>query len=234
MKKLAVMLLAVAFCAGAANADTLVFSGATYDAFITTPVAVGDGSESLLGFELYLVNTTGDSGFDASAFDGEEFGYTGFTGVMHQHYSTQLQPTTPNTDSAQFATSIDTHFAFATGDMLIVSSPTEDVASAGTSDEASDAPPPFDTWGSTDFGNSLTGIFAVDAASTLTLAYFVVADPGEPLQQVAFGTGLVNANFFMSGTSGGEILEFGIGVPEPATMGLLAIGGLGALIRRRK
>ena len=169
MKTLRGTLMAVLVLAmtAAAAGDTLVFSGATYDAFITTPVSVGDGSESLIAFELYLVNTTGDAGFDASAFDGEAFGYTGFTGVMHQHYSTTLQPQTPNTDSAQFASSIDTHFVFATGDMLIVSPPTEDVDGAGTSNEASDAPPPFNAWGSTDFGNHLTGIFAVDAASTL-------------------------------------------------------------------
>jgi len=233
MKKLAVMLLAVALLAGAANADTLVFSGVRYNAFITTPVVLG-GAENLLGFSLRLVNKTGDNGFNASAFDGVAFGYTGFTGVMHQHYSAALAPSTPTLDSVQYANNIDTHFAFLTSAMLIVNAPSENVAGAGPSAQASTAPPPFDMFANTDFGNKLTGTFAVTANANLTLAYFVVKNPGMPLGVVATG-GLVNANFFMSGTKGGEVISFKIGgVPEPATMGLLAIGGLGALIRRRK
>ena len=80
MKRLAVMLLATALLAVTAQADVLLLSGARYDAFITDPVPVGNGSEGLIGFTLYFVNTTADAGFDAGSFDGVYFGYTGITG----------------------------------------------------------------------------------------------------------------------------------------------------------
>ena len=92
---------------------------------------------------------------------------------------------------------------------------------------------PFAPFAAVSFGSFLTGVFAVDAAPVFDLAYIVIEDPGQPLQLVA-SDGLVNVDLFVSGTKGGEIFDFQIGVPEPATMALLAIGGLGALIRRRK
>ena len=241
MKKFLVMLLAVGFMAGAANADILLTSGPSYDVFITDPVAVGDGSESLIAFDLYFVNTTGNAAFDASAFDGVAFGYTGITsGVhnagtgLHNQYSPALQAQTATLDGT-YPTVIDTHFSNVLANMLVVTSPSELNFDMGPSLEAVDVPAPFDAFGATDFGSQLTGTFALPAAPSLTLAHIVVADPGLPLAGVAFGTGLVSLDFFLSGTSGGDVLLLDIGaVPEPATMGLLAIGGLGALIRRRR
>ena len=129
MKKLTVMFVAFGLMFSVANADVLLFSGASYDVFITDPVAVGDGSESLISFDLKLVNNTGDAGFDASAFDGVAFGYTGITsGVfnagtgLHQQYSTVLQPTSPTLDG-NYATATDTHFLDVVANMLVVTPP---------------------------------------------------------------------------------------------------------------
>ncbi|MHC4562705.1 MAG: PEP-CTERM sorting domain-containing protein, partial [Planctomycetota bacterium] len=68
------------------------------------------------------------------------------------------------------------------------------------------------------FGDNLTGSMAiVNVGATWDIAQVVTNDVGS-----------VSMNFFLSGVGGGEV------IPEPATMGLLVIGGLGALIRRRK
>ena len=247
MKKLFVMLLAVGLCAAAANADILLTSGPTYDVFITDPVSVGDGSESLISFDLVIVNNTGDAGFDASAFDGfSAFGYTGITsGVfnagtgLHNQFSTVIQPTSPTLDGF-YATATDTHFLvnMAVEAPIVVTAPFEIPADIGPSLEASDAAPPYDSLpfgAAAGFGSQLSGIYAVTAVPSLSLAQIVIRDPGLPLAAVPFGTGLVSLDFFISGTKGGDIMFFDIGaIPEPATMGLLAIGSLGALIRRRR
>ena len=231
MKRIAVMLLVAAVFAGTANADILLFSGARYDVSITDPVAVGDGSENLIAFTLMFTNNTGDAGFDAGSVDGVYFGYTGITGSLHQEYSPALSPTSPTSDNT-FASAIDTHFAQVAGDMLVVSPATEDT-DVLPSTEPPLTPAPFDAFVATSFGSFLTGVFAVDSAPVFELAYIVIVDPGQPLQLVTADP-LVNVDLFVSGTKGGEIFDFMIGVPEPATMSLLAIGGLAALIRRRK
>ncbi|HDZ19885.1 MAG TPA: hypothetical protein ENH80_15475, partial [Phycisphaerae bacterium] len=106
MKKFATLLLALGLMVGAAEADFKVFDGAVYDVFITDPVSVGDGSESLLSVVLRVENKTGLPGFDVMSFDGvtPEFGYTGITGKLHQHYSAGLVPSTPTQESAAYTT----------------------------------------------------------------------------------------------------------------------------------
>jgi len=244
MKKITLVALAFGLMAGVAQADVLLFSGAVYDVVITDPVAVGDGSENLISFDLKLLNTTGNPVFDASAFDGVAFGYTGITsGVfnagtgLHNEYSPALQATTPTLDG-QFPTAIDTHFLDLLGNMLVIAAPSELNADMGPSAEAVTVLPPFDVFGATDFGSQLTGTFALTAAPSLSVAQIVIRDPrgaGETLAGVPLGAGVVSLDFFMSGTGGGETFLFDIGViPEPATMSLLAIGGVAALIRRKR
>ena len=245
MKRFAVMLLAAALLTGVASADTLVYTGTVYDAFITDPVAVGDGSESLIGFTLYFVN----KGDVSKAFDTfDDVSNPLFTGItagalgsgLHQHDSTLLGSFSPTLSNPNYATAIDSHFLVLDGNLLNVQAPNEDRLVAPSA-EASDAGIPFDGFGDTSFGTHMGGAFADSTAAgvgTRNLAYLVVQDPGLPLVGVAYGDALsVVDNFYLgSGPGGGEVVQFGIGVvvPEPATMGLLAIGGIAALIRRRK
>ena len=244
-QKLLVAAMAVAVCAGAAQADILLTSGPIYDVFMTDPVAVGDGSEDLVAFDLKIVNTTGDAGYDASEFDGVTSGYTGITsGVfdwgpgLHQHYSTSLQASTPTLDGT-YPTAIDTHFNDVLANMLVVTAPSETVADIGPSAESSDASSPFDLFANTDFGSQLTGTFAAPAAASLSLAQIVIKDPGGPIGALVFGNGLVSLDFFISGANGGQAVQMGLGFligpdpAEPATMGMLVMGAV-AVLRRRK
>ena len=231
MKRLAVTLFAAALLAATAQADVLIFSGARYDVVITDPVVVGDGSENLIAFTLKFVNSTGDAGFDAGSVDGVYFGYTGITGELHQEYSPALSPETASADNT-FASAVDTHFAQVAGDMLVVSPATEDNGVL-PSTEPPLTPAPFDAFAATSFGTFLTGTWAVNALPTFELAYIVIADPGGPLQFMPFGAGQVHLDLFVSGVKGGEIFQFDIGVPEPATLGLLSIGAMAFLRRRR-
>jgi hypothetical protein len=244
MKRIAVMLLAAALLTGVASADIQVYTGTVYDAFITDPVAVGDGSENLIGFTLYFVNKDVVS----KAFDTfDDVSNPLFTGItagalgkgLHQHDSTLLGSFSPTLSNPNYATAIDSHFLVLDGNLLNVQAPNEDRLVA-PSLEASDAGVPFDGFGDTSFGTHMGGAFADSTAAGVSprnLAYLVVQDPGLPLTGVAYLDALsVVDNFYLgSGPGGGEVLQFGIGVlPEPATMSLLAIGGIAALIRRRK
>ncbi|MHC4563530.1 MAG: PEP-CTERM sorting domain-containing protein, partial [Planctomycetota bacterium] len=70
------------------------------------------------------------------------------------------------------------------------------------------------------FGDNLTGSMAiVNVGATWDIAQVVTNDVGS-----------IEAFFFLSGVTGGEIIQ--IPIPEPATMGLLTLGGL-ALLKRR-
>ena len=214
-----------------------MFSGAVYDAFITTPVPVGDGSESLIGFTLYFVNKAdGSKAFDTFD-DVSNPAFTGITGELHQHEG-PLFSDFSETLTGNFATAIDSHFLVQDANLLSIVAPNETYGVA-PSLEGTDALPPFNGPGfwDTSFGSHMGGAFADNASigvSPRNLAYLVIRDPGQPLVGVAYGAGLVDNYYLATGPGGGEVVQFGIGVPEPATMSLLAIGGVAALIRRRK
>ena len=248
MRNVTLTVLAVLVLAGAAGADTMVLSGPVYDVFITDPVPVGDGSESLIGFTLYFVNTTADTGYGFDTFD--DVSLPAFTGIsagplaqatgggLHQHDSTLLGSFSPTLSNANYSTAIDSHFLVTDGDLLNIQAPNE-TRLVNPSAEASDAAPPFDDFADTSFGNHMGGAFASNSSigvTTRNLAYLVVRDPGGPLvgRPYADPLALVDCYFLATDPKGGQSLPFSIGTPEPATMSLLAFGVLTALIRRRE
>ena len=248
MKRFGVMLLAAALLTGVASADIQVYSGSTYDAFITDPVPVGDGSEGLIGFTLYLNNKSGDAANNMDVYDDQstptqilgEGPFSGLTGEFHQHDAPGFGSFTPTLDVANYATAIDSHFLVLTPNLLVISAPGE-TRNVAPSLEASDAPVPYNAFGETTFGDYMGGAFANNlwgGGTQTDLAYLVIRDPGMPLTGNVFGAvdNVVDSFFLATGTgSGAEEVRFGIvPIPEPATMGLLAIGGVAALIRRRR
>jgi hypothetical protein len=234
MKKIACLLSAVLMLAGAAQAEILVFSGTSFDVLITDPVPVGT-TGSLIGFDLVIRNTTGDSAMNPSGLMAmtNSLGDMGFFGDFHQYDWTMVGITSPDATNATFATALDTHFTFTSTQVVTAVAPAEDSGLAASAE--------VPAMGVYSFGSFLTGGVALvggNASTDWTLAHFVVADPGQPLTGGAFGAegAAVDAFFQIAGQGGSkENLSFSIvPIPEPATMSLLAAGGIAALIRRRK
>ena len=235
-----------------ANADITVFSGSIYDVVITdpTPVGINPAGENLMGSMMSIVNKTGLSGYDPAGFNGNSWAesnpsapdgpdYTGITGAFHNQYLV-MDGTSPTLDDPDFATTIDTHFNLLSGDVLFVGfGPSEtNNLPAGPTAEPFDATGPWAAFAMTDFGDRVYGNFAVNGG---TLAD--VDGDGDPttwqfLYIVAPTDSIVTMDFFVTGGVSGFEGEDVSGsfpvVPEPATMSLLAIGGIGALLRRRK
>ncbi len=209
----------------------MFFSGSIYDGYYSDPLPVGDGSEDLVGYTVTIVNTSGDDAKNPSTVDAEPqyFGYTGISGVMHQHYSDELSADSPMQSDA-YATAIDSHWLVDESEIIWVTQPYEDVGFLPSS-EPTDMAPPADEFADTSFGTYLRGIWAVmgaegTASPTRDVAYIVVP-----------AGGMFSVDMFVTGPGGGETVtgERVIGVvPEPATMSLLALGGLAILKRSRR
>lgn len=176
--------------------------------------AVDDGGvpvAGLAGYSGYTVSLVTDTaGQPAGAWDG------GFFGPMNQIKAFGALSTPTMTNAAFLAGDIgkDSHFLLTDAQIIVPS------GGAPTEDGGAVAP------GS--LGTFLTGIFAIDNAArqdTLPFAYLVIPDG----QQV----------HMLGGTSdpAGQTLfpiDLWIGIPEPASLILLGLGGLGVLVRRRR
>jgi len=251
MKKLASLLCVTVLltAAAAANADIQVYAGSIYDVYMTVPVPVGanPAGEALFGVEIKVVNISGDSDYDPAGFNGSSDPYTGFTTPVeagfHQQEITGLVATAVlDGPPSNIATAIDTHFNFYAGDILSVDPPGDpdpgapsETTNLAASVEPVDATGPFGGFATVSFGDRMFGTFSVIGGAAAD-----VDGDGDPttwnLLHIAAKWGTqVHMNFFMTGVKGPEIIvgDFNI-VPEPATMGLLAMGGVAALLRRRR
>ncbi len=233
-----------------ASADQVVFSGAIYDVVITDPVPVGanPAGENLMGFMLKIVNTTGNSDFDPAGFNGNTPvesnpgspsgpTYSGITGVFHNQFLVMDGTSATLESPVEFTTDIDTHFNFLSGDVLTVGTGPSETNNlpAGPTAEPFNATGPWAAYAMTDFGNRMYGNFAVNGG----VAANVDGDGDPTVWELAYIAAplhsIVTMDFFATGIGGGEdIAESFPVLPEPATMSLLAIGGIGALLRRRK
>ena len=241
----------------ASSAEIVVYSGAIYDVVIedVPQIDVGvpnPGGENLIGFMLKIRNKSGDPRLNPTGFDGATGTRLGFYTVepeLHQqHLPYTTTPTLDQVYGNTVATQIDTHFNFMAADVLFVGTAPSETNNLATSVEPVDATGPDAGDVRTDFGNRLFGNFAllgeggvipdIDGdgdPTTWELAWFAV--PGHPLEGPPYSIQTtIYMNFFVTGLDPGEVIvgEFTVPIiPEPATMSLLALGGIGALIRRR-
>ena len=206
---------------GTAQGDQLISSGAIYDVYMTEGYDVG---QWLKAYDITVVNTTGDVGFDPHTFDGVSSGHTGIVSAVdysipwafHQHYSSMLGWFSPTDTSLEYATIIDTHFTNAGENPVIVSPMDEDYIWGST--EPSDARSPFDAFADTDFGSYLTGAFSLDPSVSVDadwqLAHVVVEPPFRPLRPVVPGNSgsIFQLNFYVGGTNGGETVDVTLGL----------------------
>lgn len=251
MKKMLSILCVLAICTTVASADTTVWSGLTYDAVISTPVVIGSSTSlssptvarDLVQFTLTFVNTTGDAGGnpfnldlgDAPPAPGTPVTGNGLYGELHQH--SFFGATNSPTQDSPMADLFDTHLLLNAADLVSVMVPTEDANSTDPSDLVA-VPvmvPALDTYM---FGTQLRGVFTASAArpvgplrtadwTLLNIVTFADAIDGDLANNIHF-QGVI------AGETLAETADFQISIPEPATMSLMAIGGIAALIRRRK
>ena len=139
-------------CCGTLSAE-IIHSGVNFDVEISEPVAVGDGSERLLMFQLMAV---GKNELLPAGFDGT------IRGPLHQQSAADV--ITPSLDEpldgSLFLTDIDTHFGISNADLIAVFALTETLGTAESSRETADATGPEAATARTSLGTSLSGTFA--------------------------------------------------------------------------
>ena len=170
----------------------------------------------IAGHDQWTVFFVGDTPAEmASSFDGR------FDGPMNQvwYVSVISTPTMdtmaylapPNTDPSRIAE--DSHILLGSGDMAAVKNPSEDGPGLGS-------------WLAAELDGSKTMAFGIKGNSqqqNLPFAQLVIPT-GEQVHLVG---GIGNA-------AGGPGIGVDVYIPEPATLGLLMFGGIGALLRRRR
>ena len=236
MKKIACLLSVLAvLTASAAFADVLQWTGGIYEARITDPVVVGvaPGGGDLVAFDLIFENMSGDAGGNPFNIDlGDAATGRGITGNLHQQGVGLFNLFSPTLDDAQLADALDSHFNVFNADLLSLVNPVEDHDVAAS---AMPVGPAYGGMANYSFGTELKAMFNATGArpdGPLRTADWNVAHLVVPMADLLAGT--TNVDGAISGSTLIEYFDFNIVVPEPATMSLLAVGGVAALIRRKK
>lgn len=204
MKKISAVLV-VLVLAGVASAGL--------DVGISSQQIVQVGGED---YTVLTINATEDSGIGVNAFRG---GFLDAEVSMNQVGAFDGAMDTPTMDNVGYLTpeeaAIDTHFLFEGDDLITVVSPSEELD-----------------------GTTISGDFAFPdfKGADVPLIQIALADAyTDPLwMDDEATTGLIEYDIYTAGPGLPETGFSGFIVPEPATMTLLAIGGLGALIRRKR
>jgi hypothetical protein len=235
MKKLLAASLLLALIAAPASA-AITYTGTLYDIVVSDPTSVGS-VEGLLSYTVSAVAKPGTAPATTitsiGTLDTLTVGVIGapignYTdGILHNEQFTQSSPpfgrlVTPDMVGAG-SSSVDTHFLVDPSKVIAVqplSEPEVDPASSGE-------PGDYSPVGVTGFGDYLLGAYAYTGGN----------EPNETSHaflQVVIPSGTTAYGYIqVAGAGKAEDFE-GFAIPEPATMSLLGLGGLAALIRRRK
>jgi len=225
-------LLLTAAAAGLLGAATASQAGVIVEIEnLGDPTTTASGGITAPGFQAYLVRlVTTQPGelIQAVDFGGSAGSPNGLTGQFLQRASindeTQERSNTPQSvirNNSNSSASLDSHF-------LPPANVRADVAAPAENNDLVNPPgSPADT-AANDYGTGTLmtatfGILGASQGSSLDLAYIVQDDT------------IVNRIVGSVNTSLGTFaVDSPIPVPEPASLGLLALGGLGLLARRRR
>jgi hypothetical protein len=209
------------------------------------PPLTNSFGETVTGYSAFILSLSGTSGEMVAAVNAGGAGTTGITGPLLQmwDYAATAKSTSYFPTPTEFGTSgqgslgglngqdygLDSHFLLNPTQLAVVNAPNEDNAAKHNTPATYAANTPgddgADVWGMGSFLTMNAGIAGPFQSSSVQIAY-VIIPTGQSAHydlQVSDAVGNVTA---LSGNISG--------VPEPASLGMLAMGGAALLVRRKK